>query len=437
MPTNPTDVVNPGFTVNALTPIVLTLDPARGENGQAGPPGQGLNWRDEWQTGVAYNAFDLVSRNGGSYIAEVNNTSVDPATDNGSVWGVMSAPGTPGPPGPAGMHWRGAWNASTTYAVNDGVSQLGQSYIAVSASTGIDPATDGGTHWQLMAASGSGGDMYKATYDVNNDGIVDHAALSDAVPYAGVTGKPASFPSDWSTTANKPATFPGDWNTTANKPSSFPASTHGASHVSTGGDAIPAASTSAGGLLKPLSGLATDYVGGDNACHSLASALPSGTVVDFAGATAPGGWLACDGSSFPTATYPNLFAAIGYTFGGSGANFNVPDLRGRTGIGAGQGSGLTNRTFAAVGGEEAHQLSIAELAAHTHVQNAHTHTYRYVGSDGTTGALFLTPNTGALTMNYTAAQPTSSVAAVNQNTGSGTAHNTMPPFLVLNKIIKT
>ena len=298
MPTNPTDVVNPGFTVNALTPIVLTLDPARGENGEAGPPGQGLNWRGEWQTGVAYNAYDAVSRNGGSYIAEVNNTSVDPATDNGSVWGVMSAPGTPGPAGPAGMHWRGPWNASTSYAINDGVSELGQSYIAISASTGVDPATDGGTHWQLMAASGSGGDMYKATYDVNNDGIVDSAAVAAAVPYAGVTGKPATFPSDWSTTANKPATFPGDWNTTVNKPSSFPASVHGSSHVSTGGDAIPAAGTSAGGLLKPLTGLATDYVGGDNACHSVAAAaLPpvadttqngllrqvSGNVTDYVG----------------------------------------------------------------------------------------------------------------------------------------------------------
>lgn len=58
---------------------------------------------------------------------------------------------------------------------------------------------------------------------------------------------------------------------------------------------------------------------------------PAGAVMPFAGllpvsmATA---WLLCDGTSYQTATYPNLFAIVGYTYGGSGANFNVPDLRG-------------------------------------------------------------------------------------------------------------
>src|SRR5437016_1359088 len=48
-------------------------------------------------------------------------------------------------------------------------------------------ATGGGT---------GGGDMTKAVYDSNNDGISDHAALADATPWAGITGKPASFPPD-------------------------------------------------------------------------------------------------------------------------------------------------------------------------------------------------------------------------------------------------
>lgn len=44
-------------------------------------------------------------------------------------------------------------------------------------------------------ASGAGsGDMQKATYDTNNNGKVDAAELADAVPWAGVTGKPATFP---------------------------------------------------------------------------------------------------------------------------------------------------------------------------------------------------------------------------------------------------
>lgn len=40
-------------------------------------------------------------------------------------------------------------------------------------------------------------------------------------------------------------------------------------------------------------------------------------------------WLLCDGTSVATATYPDLFAEIGYTFGGAGASFNLPDFRGR------------------------------------------------------------------------------------------------------------
>lgn len=40
------------------------------------------------------------------------------------------------------------------------------------------------------------GDMTRAVYDVNNDGISDHAALADTAPWAGITGKPATFPPD-------------------------------------------------------------------------------------------------------------------------------------------------------------------------------------------------------------------------------------------------
>ena len=51
---------------------------------------------------------------------------------------------------------------------------------------------------------------------------------------------------------------------------------------------------------------------------------PSGTIVNFAGSTAPDNYLICDGSSYTTSQYPNLFSAIGYTYGGEGENFNVP-----------------------------------------------------------------------------------------------------------------
>lgn len=49
------------------------------------------------------------------------------------------------------------------------------------------------------------------------------------------------------------------------------------------------------------------------------------------GTTAPieaYGWMACDGRALETALYPELFAALGYIYGGSGNSFNIPDYRG-------------------------------------------------------------------------------------------------------------
>ena len=57
--------------------------------------------------------------------------------------------------------------------------------------------------------------------------------------------------------------------------------------------------------------------------------VPPSAIMDFAVATAPAGWLACDGQSLSTTTYAALFQAIGYSWGGSGANFNVPNFGAR------------------------------------------------------------------------------------------------------------
>ncbi|MES2367794.1 MAG: phage tail protein [Pseudomonadota bacterium] len=66
------------------------------------------------------------------------------------------------------------------------------------------------------------------------------------------------------------------------------------------------------------------------------SATPAGVVLPYAGATAPTGYLLCDGSSVLRADYPDLFTAISTTFGSAdGTHFNVPDMRGRAAVGVG------------------------------------------------------------------------------------------------------
>ena len=58
------------------------------------------------------------------------------------------------------------------------------------------------------------------------------------------------------------------------------------------------------------------------------SGLPVGSVAHIASQVVPLGWLKADGALVSTTLYPDLFTAIGYTYGGAGNLFRIPDLRG-------------------------------------------------------------------------------------------------------------
>ena len=53
-----------------------------------------------------------------------------------------------------------------------------------------------------------------------------------------------------------------------------------------------------------------------------------GSILAYAGSTAPSGWLECDGRTLSIANYPSLYAVIGTTYGGGSGTFLLPDLRG-------------------------------------------------------------------------------------------------------------
>lgn len=171
--------------------------------------------------------------------------------------------------------------------------------------------------------------------------------------------------------------------------------------------------------------------------------IPIGAIWPYAGAAAPSGFLLCDGSAVSRNRYAALFAVIGTLYGaGDGeTTFNVPDLRGRTLIGAGQGSGLTNRELGTQNiGEENHTLNIEQLPAHRHqlhrqqwwsadvVQNSGTGSiYSWksgAGTGGSTSQSFRNSNTDM------------SVGSNDiQLTGGGQPHNNMQPSAVVNYII--
>jgi hypothetical protein len=81
------------------------------------------------------------------------------ATGSQGAQGPQGVAGTPGATGPSGQgySWKGAWSAATAYNAYDCVSRNGSSYVALSSTTGNDPATDGGAHWSIMAQIGNTG----------------------------------------------------------------------------------------------------------------------------------------------------------------------------------------------------------------------------------------------------------------------------------------
>ncbi|MFS0515157.1 phage tail protein [Nostoc sp. UIC 10607] len=103
--------------------------------------------------------------------------------------------------------------------------------------------------------------------------------------------------------------------------------------------------------------------------------IPPGASMEFSGSVLPSGWLWEDGSFYAPSLYPALFAAIGYTHGQSGSDFRVPDSRGRVSVGAGTGSGLTNRVLGQTGGLEGVILNLAQTPSHIHGINDPGHSH--------------------------------------------------------------
>src|SRR3990172_150131 len=143
--------------------------------------------------------------------------------------------------------------------------------------------------------------------------------------------------------------------------------------------------------------------------------VPAGAMFDFGGTVAPTGYVLCDGASYTTAAQPTLFAAIGYTWGGSGANFNVPNFTRRTAVGSGgTGTATLGNTVGSVGGEETHTLLDSEMPAT--LSGEGWLYYRGSGGVYSVGAGTLVDRTNIIT---------------------ATPFNVMQPSAVVTKIIKT
>ena len=215
-------------------------------------------------------------------------------------------------------------------------------------------------------------------------------------------------------------------------------------------------------------------------------APPVGSLMPFAGAAAPAGWLLANGAAVSRTTYAALFTVCGTTYGvGDGSTtFNLPNMVNRVPVGAGG-------TYArgATGGAATVTLTDANLSAHTHsfsgslagssisgtAGSAGDHGHSASGSTDTAGyhshtdtaafdrAIF--PTGGATTAAYSGSGVTSgngdhshgvsvsvgsngshthsvsgtasgTVSGTTGATGGATAHENMPPFLAVPYIIR-
>ena len=78
--------------------------------------------------------------------------------------------------------------------------------------------------------------------------------------------------------------------------------------------------------------------------------VPAGVIMLYAGAAAPVGWLICSGQTVPQVTYPNLWSAIGTTWGSIASGIVLPNLVDSFPVGAGNLYGVGTHGGATTGG---------------------------------------------------------------------------------------
>jgi microcystin-dependent protein len=160
--------------------------------------------------------------------------------------------------------------------------------------------------------------------------------------------------------------------------------------------------------------------------------MPIGTVLQYAGNTPPQSFLSCNGQAVSRVTYSSLFNVISTT------TFNLPDLRGRTIIGSGAGSGLTNRNINDSGGAETVTLTIDQMPGHNHTgrttsNGTHTHSMINNNGSGATSVVWLESGNELSCTNPGGDHVHDLII---DNKGGSQAHQNMQPFRVLNYIIK-
>lgn len=193
-------------------------------------------------------------------------------------------------------------------------------------------------------------------------------------------------------------------------------------------------------------------LGADNAAEVFQALVdlitPAGTFIPTALTTEPDGdgWKMCNGQALTKTAYPRLYAIFGGTYGETSLTFNLPDLSGRTVMGAKIGLGLL-----ALAGSADVTLTEAQLPPHTHgvTDPGHVHTVTDPGHShsaaeaapsnnaasggGQTSAL--SGSTGSATTGLSVDSATTGIGI--GSTGSGDPVDITPPVVGVNWLVRT
>jgi microcystin-dependent protein len=236
---------------------------------------------------------------------------------------------------------------------------------------------------------------------------------------------------------------------------------------STGDAALAGGEIQSGSLYEVIYSSALDSGSGGWQLMNLPEAapridyVPIGAGSDYWGTTAPTGWIFAYGQAISRSTYADLFAVLGETYGsGDGSTtFNVPDKRGRASFGkddmggtsanriTDQSGGWNGDTLGDTGGAETVTLATSDIPSHTHAagtlatasSGAHTHTVpfeRLLGFGFVSGGGTAVWDDGSVSTNTSSSGAhTHTMTGSTGSTGSGGAHNNLPPGIVCNYII--
>jgi microcystin-dependent protein len=186
------------------------------------------------------------------------------------------------------------------------------------------------------------------------------------------------------------------------------------------------------------------------------SGAPVGAVLDYGGATAPSGWLLCDGTIYDNATYPVLASILANAFnlpaGPGGTQFRVPDFRDRTAIGASgtKARGSTGGSADSIVPAHTHVLAgtvAGSVSGGTHQHNTYIRNNEgvYVLNGGSGGGRVQVSGPGS-SIDYTKPTPSGegshghtlslTVTGTATTTGVSPTNANLPPYVALSKIIK-